>query len=115
MGVIIQLREAALLAIKKAKKDAEQKKEAEEKKEQEEAATKEEVKEPSSKEGQQSTAMEVEDTKEKELVDALESLSVQLTLNSLWDTLSNCLKELAETPDHHAVLVLQPTVEAFFL
>merc|ERR1712227_1006131 len=26
-----------------------------------------------------------------------------------------CLKELADTPDHHAVLVLQPTVEAFFL
>ena len=42
-----------------------------------------------------------------ELVDTLESLSVQLTLNSLWDTLSACLKELAETPDHHAVLVLQ--------
>ena len=107
LKVIIQLREAALLAIKKAKKeaeqqqakkDAEQKKEAEEKKG-EEAATKE------AKEGQ-STAMEVEGA-EKELVDTLESLSVQLTLNSLWDTLSNCLKELAETPDHHAVLVLQ--------
>merc|ERR1712088_1249414 len=119
LKVIIQLREAALLAIKKAKKeaeqqqakkDAEQKKEAEDKKE-EEAATKE-SKEPS-KEGQ-TTAMEVEGA-EKELADTLESLSVQLTLNSLWDTLSNCLKELAETPDHHAVLVLQPTVEAFFL
>jgi hypothetical protein len=24
-------------------------------------------------------------------------------------------RELADTPDHHAVLVLQPTVEAFFL
>ena len=99
LKVIIQLREAALLAIKKAKKeaeqqqakkDAEQKKEAEEKKEQGEAATKEEGKEPSSKEGQQSTAMEVEGSAEKELVDTLESLSVQLTLNSLWDTLSNC-------------------------
>merc|ERR1712200_167799 len=53
--------------------------------------------------------------KKTELVDTLESLSDQLILNSLWDTLSNCLKELAETPDHHAVLVLQPTVEAFFL
>ena len=50
--------------------------------------------------------MEVE-TEKKELVDTLESLSDQLILNSLWDTLSNCLKELAETPDHHAVLVLQ--------
>ena len=55
----------------------------------------------------QSTAMEVDKEKEKELVDTLESLSDQLTLKSLWDTLSNCLKELAETPDHHAVLVLQ--------
>merc|ERR1712212_349330 len=122
LKVIIQLREAALLAIKKAKKeaeqqqakkDAEQKKEAEEKKEEEQSATKDD---PSKEGGQQSTAMEVEgSTENKELVDTLESLSVQLTLNSLWDTLSNCLKELAETPDHHAVLVLQPTVEAFFL
>merc|ERR1712240_302944 len=104
LKVIIQLREAALLAIKKAKKEAEQQqaKKAEETKEGEPA-----------KEGQ-STAMEVE-TEKRELVDTLESLSDQLILSSLWDTLSNCLKELAETPDHHAVLVLQPTVEAFFL
>merc|ERR1719472_701994 len=95
------------------KKDAEQKKELDEKKEEEQSATKEDQ---SKEGGQQSTAMEVEgSTENKELVDTLESLSVQLTLNSLWDTLSNCLKELAETPDHHAVLVLQPTVEAFFL
>merc|ERR1719295_2474168 len=47
--------------------------------------------------------------------DSLESLSDQLALSDLWATLSNCLKELADTPDHHAVLVLQPTVEAFFL
>merc|ERR1712088_459189 len=126
LKVIIQLREAALLAIKKAKKeaeqqqakkDAEQKREAEEKKKKEEDATKEGNSSEPPKEGQ-STAMEVETEKkekEKELVDTLESLSDQLTLNSLWDTLSNCLKELAETPDHHAVLVLQPTVEAFFL
>merc|ERR1712226_1123337 len=117
LKVIIQLREAALLAIKKAKKEAEQKREAEEKKKKEEDATKEGNSSEPPKEGQ-STAMEVETEKEKatsELVDTLESLSVQLTLNSLWDTLSACLKELAETPDHHAVLVLQPTVEAFFL
>ena len=118
LKVIIQLREAALLAIKKAKKeaeqqqakkDAEQKREAEEKKKKEEDATKEGNSSEPPKEGQ-STAMEVETEKEKatsELVDTLESLSVQLTLNSLWDTLSACLKELAETPDHHAVLVLQ--------
>jgi hypothetical protein len=28
-------------------------------------------------------------------------------LDRLWDTLSSCLLELADTPDHHAVLVLQ--------
>ena len=67
----------------------------------------------------------------------LPRLSQQLLLDSLWNTLSECLqvafkkkktkvvrflirvllvsKELADTPDHHAVLVLQPAVEAFFL
>ena len=108
LKVIIQLREAALLAIKKAKKEAEQqqaKKEAEQKRESEEKKTEETKEGEPAKEGQ-STAMEVE-TEKKELVDPLESLSDQLILNSLWDTLSNCLKELAETPDHHAVLVLQ--------
>lgn len=44
------------------------------------------------------------------------ALSDQLSsLNSLWDTLSQCLLELEHAPDHHAVLVLQPAVEAFFL
>ncbi|KFM63905.1 E3 ubiquitin-protein ligase HUWE1, partial [Stegodyphus mimosarum] len=43
------------------------------------------------------------------------NLSTQLDLDELWDALSECLTELAETPDHHAVLVLQPAVEAFFL
>ena len=46
---------------------------------------------------------------------SLSSLSDQLTLGALWDALSFCLKDLADTPDHHAVLVLQATVEAFFL
>ena len=32
----------------------------------------------------------------------LESLSDQLGLAELWETLSNCLRELADTPDHHA-------------
>ena len=44
-----------------------------------------------------------------------ESLSQQLELDDLWSTLSECLSALAETQDPHAVLVLQPTVEAFFL
>jgi E3 ubiquitin-protein ligase HUWE1 len=47
--------------------------------------------------------------------ECLESLSDLLNLDNLWETLSSCLKDLAGTPDHHAVLVLQATVEAFFL
>merc|ERR1712141_676174 len=47
--------------------------------------------------------------------ECLESLSELLNLDNLWETLSSCLKDLAGTPDHHAVLVLQATVEAFFL
>ncbi|XP_046406854.1 E3 ubiquitin-protein ligase HUWE1 isoform X2 [Ischnura elegans] len=42
-------------------------------------------------------------------------LSEQLGLDELWKVLSDCLLELQDTPDHHAVLVLQPAVEAFFL
>ena len=43
------------------------------------------------------------------------SLSLQLELEELWISLSDCLDALANTYDPHAVLVLQPTVEAFFL
>lgn len=42
-------------------------------------------------------------------------LSEKLELDDLWSALSSCLDALAETQDSHAVLVLQPTVEAFFL
>jgi len=42
-------------------------------------------------------------------------LSQQLELDELWDALSVCLTSLAKMPDSHAVLVLQPAVEAFFL
>lgn len=45
----------------------------------------------------------------------LQPLSDTLQLDHLWDTLSDCLVELEENADHHAVLVLQPAVEAFFL
>jgi E3 ubiquitin-protein ligase HUWE1 len=38
-----------------------------------------------------------------------------LNINQLWDSLSECLLSLAKLPDPHAVLVLQPAVEAFFL
>ena len=44
-----------------------------------------------------------------------ELLSDLLSLDDLWDSLSRCLLELADAPDHHAVLVLRPAVEAFFL
>ena len=46
---------------------------------------------------------------------ASQRLSEQLLLDKLWDTLGECLSELARTSDHHAVLVLQPAVEAFFI
>ena len=42
-------------------------------------------------------------------------LSDLLNINQLWDSLSDCLLLLAKLPDPHAVLVLQPAVEAFFL
>lgn len=45
----------------------------------------------------------------------MQSLSETLQLDHLWNTLSDCLVELEENADHHAVLVLQPAVEAFFL
>lgn len=52
---------------------------------------------------------------EKPKPDEQDCLSTELALDKLWDTLSLCLLELADAPDHHAVLVLQPAVEAFFL
>ena len=45
----------------------------------------------------------------------LQMLSQQLELDDLWSILSNCLDALSHTEDPHAVFVLQPTVEAFFL
>merc|ERR1712142_130415 len=151
LKVIIQLREAALLAIKKAqkaKKEAETKKkeadaiatllenkESDETKEDNSSST-ETPKETSVTQDVVATAMEVVANAvsanmttqapastssttpmevESEAPECLKSLSDQLNLTDLWATLSSCLKELAETPDHHAVLVLQPTVEAFFL
>jgi E3 ubiquitin-protein ligase HUWE1 len=46
---------------------------------------------------------------------SLPRLSEQLCLDELWATLGECLSQLASTTDHHAVLVLQPAVEAFFM
>lgn len=45
----------------------------------------------------------------------LQPLSLQLELEELWSMLSDCLDALGRTKDSHAVLVLQPLVEAFFL
>ncbi|KAI1287400.1 E3 ubiquitin-protein ligase HUWE1 [Halotydeus destructor] len=67
--------------------------------------------ESSSTEAQQS--METDEKKTDESTP--ETLSSELNLSHLWDSLSGCLLELADAPDHHAVLVLQPAVEAFFL
>lgn len=53
------------------------------------------------------TNMEVDKEEDK--------LSVELALDHLWDKLSDCLCLLSDAPDDHAVLVLQPAVEAFFL
>ncbi|XP_076800643.1 E3 ubiquitin-protein ligase HUWE1-like isoform X1 [Clavelina lepadiformis] len=41
--------------------------------------------------------------------------SERLQLDNLWEVLGSCLKELSKSHDQHAVLVLQPAVEAFFL
>ncbi|CAH1782935.1 unnamed protein product [Owenia fusiformis] len=50
-----------------------------------------------------------------DIENVLPRLSEQLALEELWDSLGECLTELGRTKDHHAVLVLQPAVEAFFL
>ncbi|XP_058874630.1 E3 ubiquitin-protein ligase HUWE1 [Acipenser ruthenus] len=51
----------------------------------------------------------------EEKLPELPLLSEQLLLDELWSMLGECLKELEESHDQHAVLVLQPAVEAFFL
>ena len=45
----------------------------------------------------------------------LPRLSEQIDLEDLWQVLGDCLSELSKTPDLHAVLILQPAVEAFFI
>ncbi|XP_036389844.1 E3 ubiquitin-protein ligase HUWE1 [Megalops cyprinoides] len=54
-------------------------------------------------------------SEQEEKAPDLPLLSEQLLLDELWDMLGECLKELEESHDQHAVLVLQPAVEAFFL
>ncbi|KAI1892343.1 hypothetical protein AGOR_G00132390 [Albula goreensis] len=54
-------------------------------------------------------------SEQEEKLPDLPLLSEQLLLDELWDMLGECLKELEESHDQHAVLVLQPAVEAFFL
>ncbi|KAM4662647.1 E3 ubiquitin-protein ligase HUWE1 [Discoglossus pictus] len=62
-----------------------------------------------------SEASQAAEKKEEERLPELPLLSDQLSLDELWDMLGECLKELEESHDQHAVLVLQPAVEAFFL
>ena len=122
LKVIIQLREAALLTIKKAqkaKKDAETKK-----KEAEAIANLLENKESEvAKEDNNSSS---ETPRESSIISDAVAPAMEVVSKTcwsvlspchpdLWATLSNWLKELAETPDHHAVVVLQPTVEAFLI
>jgi E3 ubiquitin-protein ligase HUWE1 len=135
LKVIIQLRESALLAMKKKKlvkataaaKEAEQKllaqvasapaaasDEAAVPKDEDEQmeVDADDKAEPEKEKGKKADSVEEEQQPEDE---CLPSLSEELKLEFLWDALSSCLKDLADTPDHHAVLVLQATVEAFFL
>ena len=139
LKVIIQLREAALQSIKRAKhaRDEKAKKAAAAAAK---AATAAVATTPSTEEAAaaasaapavaetSSEAMEVDDEElapappaataaaaasnegepeKDEFKECLESLSEQLDLTPLWETLSSCLRDLADTPDHHAVLVLQ--------
>ena len=132
LKVIIQLRDAALQAMKKSKQ-------AQVAKEQQAkalaaataaaaasaaaAANPETTGTPTSEKAEKSEEQPDKDNDNEEVEKMevetkdpiLPSLSDQLTLCNLWDTLSACLRDLADTPDHHAVLVLQATVEAFFL
>ena len=137
LKVIIQLRESALLAMKKSKlakavKDAANTLQQQQQQQSTAApAAETPVGETASavptSETSTSTPMEVEETAstdetvKEELspasptpppastspAEALESLSEELDLSHLWDALSSCLRDLAHTPDHHAVLVLQ--------
>ncbi|XP_059079512.1 E3 ubiquitin-protein ligase HUWE1-like isoform X2 [Tigriopus californicus] len=145
LKVIIQLREAALVAIKKRKAAQEaqdkakkalaeaDKADQDEKESEEKMETDQEDEQTQKPSTEESGGSEKKDVKEEDealeeegqgeesasiseaLIESLDSLSDQLQLEPLWDALSGCLKDLADTPDHHAVLVLQASVEAFFL
>ncbi|XP_036319887.1 E3 ubiquitin-protein ligase HUWE1 isoform X1 [Rhagoletis pomonella] len=56
-----------------------------------------------------------EDSSVMESTNKKPTLSQIISLQDLWNTLSECLVALEESKDEYAVLVLQPTVEAFFL
>ncbi|XP_003380634.1 putative HECT-domain protein [Trichinella spiralis] len=45
----------------------------------------------------------------------VQPLTVSMQVDNLWDLLSECLTLLDESADPHAVLILQPAVEAFFI
>ncbi|XP_053950966.1 E3 ubiquitin-protein ligase HUWE1 [Anastrepha ludens] len=56
-----------------------------------------------------------EDSIVMDCTNKMPTLSQIISLQDLWNTLSECLIALEESKDEYAVLVLQPTVEAFFL
>lgn len=72
---------------------------------------------PSSSSATASTSTPTQEPPKRIVLNSIElhPLSETLLLDHLWNTLSDCLVELEENADHHAVLVLQPAVEAFFL
>ena len=125
LKVIIELRESALISMKKkkivraaAKEAKEQQKKTEGKPEDAELSESEQMEVDKNDPAEKALGGEAEKEQEEkgeEEEDCLASLSEELSLEELWDALSSCLRELADTPDHHAVLVLQATVEAFFL
>uniref|UniRef100_A0A8C1W517 HECT-type E3 ubiquitin transferase n=1 Tax=Cyprinus carpio TaxID=7962 RepID=A0A8C1W517_CYPCA len=73
------------------------------------------VDQPSPLEQDQAAIESSSQQEQEERLPDLPLLSEQLLLDELWDMLGECLKELEESHDQHAVLVLQPAVEAFFL
>ena len=136
LKVIIQLREAALNAIKKSKQaktakdlaaavqQEQQLERQQQQQQQQQQSTETETSEPAVTPAETeavsatptpvsetaATPMEVEETVAESAVkevECLDSLSDELDLQLLWDALSSCLRDLAHTPDHHAVLVLQ--------
>lgn len=107
LKVVIQIRESAKEAL--AKETSSQ--------QQQQQGTAQSTPQQQQQQQQQNQLQQPQQPAKKILLSPIESqpLSETLQLDHLWNTLSDCLVELEENADHHAVLVLQPAVEAFFL